>query len=205
MKKILSLAIVLTLILFSNSCFAVEEFQAFSAFDCDTNTYGTQANRLAVSTFQDLGYTNSLGTGQYLTTAYKSPVLSYIQTLSNNFAFYVLAHGNTALFTMEQNNFSQYIYPEDIEGYWYLIFINSCSTFSNDEMARAFKTVGYDQRAAMGWYDTVTFTGSYEWWSHFHNVAGLTNLRSACLAAADQCDNYTPIRLFGDKTWSGLS
>ena len=165
---------------------------------------GDITNLYAATTFQQLGYINMDGiNNNYTTTSNKADVLNYINYLGNNFGFYVNAHGNSNCFTMNINDSNQNIYPSDIKGYWYLVFLDCCSCLATDTFANAFQTVGYSNRSTLGWYEDVSISGAEEWWSHFSNVAGTTNIRSACLTAADQSTSYTPIRIYGDKTWTG--
>ena len=204
MKKVFFSMLMLSIIIFSNYTYAsTMEFRSFLASELTTDEACTVTTELASSVYRLLGYNNRLSGNGYTSTNKKSTVLSYISELGNNFAFFVTAHGNTGLFSMDNSDSSQIIYTSDISGYWHLVFINSCLTLSNDSMARAFKTVGYDNRVTMGWYDEVNTYASCEWWTHFSECVGTTNLRSACLIAADQCLRYTPIRIFGDTTWDG--
>lgn len=172
----------------------------------DFSGIGEATTVYAVSTFQMLGYNNMSGIhNNYTVTSSKSDVLEYINYLGNNFGFYVNAHGNADLFTMQNCNPNQYIYPSDISGYWHFVFLDCCSCLATDKFARAFQTVGYSNRSTLGWYENVTVGGAEEWWWNFSNVAGSTNIRSACLTAADRSTNYTPIRIYGDKTWTGIA
>lgn len=207
MKKYLkrcSIVFILILMLFLNAnCFAAtDQFRAFNTWDFD-NTIAVETLSYAVWTFQDLGYINANGTNTFTTTNSRDTVISYIRESGNNYGFYMKAHGNANLFTAKQNTPSEYIYPGDISGNWHLVFIDSCSTGASDNFARAFNTVGYSNRAYLSWYTTVTVGASREWWGYFYQYAGDTDLRSACLAAADQCGNHTPIRMYGDKSWNG--
>lgn len=198
-------AILLLLILTINSVSfaATDQFRAFRSYDFEDSSSVQQAVSYAVWTFQDLGYSNVDGTNTYTKTNDKSVVLNYIKGSGNNYGFFVYAHGNSNLFTMKTGDSGRYIYPEDISGNWHLVFINGCSCMATDSFADAFNTVGYSNRATLGWYETVTIGAAEEWWSHFYPIAGSTNLRSACLSAADQCAGSTPIRIYGDKTWDG--
>jgi len=211
MKKTIKIVLLIAIILitFSQNCFAAtDQFRAFMTMDYEnsslqiSNANTSAAN--AVLTFQKLGYINAQGENRFYKTPYKSVVINeWISLTGNNYGFYVHAHGNPNLFTMTTGDSSQYIYPSDITGWWHLVFLDSCSCLSTDAFASAFKTVGYSNRATLGWYNDVEFVASAEWWGYFYPEAGTTNLRSACLAAADQCENSTPIRIYGDKTWYG--
>ncbi len=205
-------AIICLLIMFINtSCFATDEFRAFKTYDYEAadivDTVNTAVS-FAVWTFQDLGYINANGTNTYSVTNDKAYLLdNWIRTSGNNYGFYIYAHGgyanNTVWFNLKKGTEATRVYPSDISGNWHLVFLDSCSALAINDFAVKFKTDGYSNRATLGWYDTVTHSASAEWWGHFNAVAGSTNIRSACLAAADQCQGSTPIRIYGDKTWSG--
>lgn len=192
------ISLILITVLQISSFAVIDQAKLFIATDCN-NTLARQTTNYAIKTFEKLGY-NVLGLS---ITGRKSDVLNYISGTGNNYGFYEYGHGGTGVFTMKNGDKNQYIYPSDITGYWHFVFLNSCSCLSNDAFGQAFRTVGYSNRAILGWYQTVTFGASDEWWSYFKNVAGTTNIRSACLAAADKCSNSTPIRIYGDKTWNG--
>lgn len=205
--------IVCLLILFINtSCFAAtDQFRAFKTWDYEVSIVGqgdsdavNSAVSYAVWTFQNLGYTNANGTNTYTTTNDKSYLFNnWLNISSNNYGFYIYAHGNSSLFTLERGNSDRYVYPSEISGNWHLVFLDSCSCLATNAFATRFKTDGYSKRATLGWYTTIKHVASAEWWSHFYSVAGTTNIRSACLSAADQSQGSTPIRIYGDKTWNG--
>lgn len=202
---IISMLLILTLQI---SSFAViDQAKLFLSTDFQNNSLAVQAMNHSVDTFQTLGYDiqGGLPLLHYYVTNSKSTILNWLSGDGNNYGFLVSSHGNTGFFTMQSGNTSARIYPSDITGYWHFVFLDSCSSMANDSLAAAFKTTGYSNRASLGWYTTVGTDGSEEWWSYFKNVAGTTNLRSACLAAADNCSNSTPIRIYGDKTWNGYA
>lgn len=199
---------VVILFLLQVSCFAViDQAKLFISTECNSHSSSSDTMKYALNTFSKLGYdiqrTSSLS--GYQVTNSKAKVLDYIKGTGNNYALFVFAHGNTGIFTMNSSDVNQEIIPSNITGYWHFVFLNSCSCLSDDQFAQAFKTVGYNYRAILGWYKAVEFNASREWWSYFKNVAGTTNIRSACLAAADQCSYSTPIRIYGDKTWDGMA
>ena len=127
----------------------------------------------------------------------------WIRISGNNYGFYIYAHGNSSGFTLENGNSSKFVSSSDISGNWHLVFLDSCSCLATDTFGRAFKTLGYSNRATLGWYMDIAHVASEEWWTHFYPVAGTTNIRSACLTAADQSQNKTPIRMYGDTSWYG--
>lgn len=189
------------------SCFAgVDEVKLFLSDDLDRNVYAQQATVYAGRTFEKLGYKvrkNVLTS--YFVTSSKAPVLEYIQESGDNYAFFVDCHGNSNCFAMTNGDSSTYIYPSNITGGWHFVWINACECMATSNFAEAFHTVGYSKRISMGWYLTVTTGATLEWGAHFYNVAGSMGLRDACLNAAGQCENSTPIRLYGDKEWNGYA
>lgn len=200
---LISILIILTLQI---SSFAViDQARLFLAKEWTSSNSAVQTTLYAVRTFKTLGYDVLGSIPWYTVTDSRSTVLNYISGTGHNYAFYVFAHGDDGRFNMcrDGDNAPQRIYSSDITGYWHFVFLNCCSSMSSDSLARAFKTTGYDYRASLGWFNTVTDVASAEWWGYFKNVAGTTNIRSACLAAADQCSHSTPIRIYGDKTWDG--
>lgn len=213
MKKRTSITIIICILLISSlqiSSFAViDQAKLFIAEEWANDSQAVQATNYAVRTFQTLGYDiqGGLPVLKYTVANTRSAILNWLSGDGNNYAFYVFAHGADGQFNMCRDgaNAPQRIYASDITGYWHFVFLNCCSSMETDSLARAFKTTGYSNRASLGWYATVTNTASAEWWSYFKNVAGTTNLRSACLAAADNCSNSTPIRIYGDKTWNGYA
>ena len=198
------------LILSSSSCFAsTDQFKAFKTNDyeipevstTDHNAVNTAVN-YGVATFKKLGYINANGSG-YVQTSSKTTVLNWINLKGKNYGFYIYAHGNSSCFTTVRNNTSYYIYPSDISGNWHLVFLDSCSCLQTNAFATKFHTDGYSKRATLGWYKTIKHVNSADWWGKFYQEVGSTNIRSACLSAADQCSGSTPIRIYGDKTWNG--
>jgi len=185
------------------SSFAVtDQAKLFLSHELSSLSSAVRATNYAVQTFQKLGYDIQGGTTsvlKYYITNSKSTVLNYIKGTGNNYAFYEFAHGDDGLFNMSRDgsNAPQTIFASDITGYWHFVFM------ATDKLAQAFKTGGYNYRASLGWYATVTDAASEEWWSYFKNQAGTTNIRSACLNAADKCSRSTPIRIYGDKSWDG--
>lgn len=209
-----SILAVLMVLLVGSSCFAAtDQFRAFKTWDYEldkVNQTSHDAVNNAVSygvwTFQKLGYINANGNNTYTTTNDRGYLLNnWIKVSGNNYGFYIYAHGNSSAFTLEKDNFDRYIHPEDISGNWHLVFLDSCSCLATDAFATRFNTVGYSNRATLGWYNNINHTDSADWWSHFYPIAGSTNIRSACLSAADQCTGSTPIRIYGDKAWNGYA
>lgn len=207
-KKCLIITIIFSIliILLQISSFAViDQAKLFLSKDFKDDTSAKQAIAYSVKTLRNLGYDikGGLPLLGYSLTDKKSDILNWLSGDGNNYAIVVSCHGNSSCFGMKNGDSSQCIYPSNITGYWHFVFLDSCSSMANDSFAKAFKTVGYNYRASFGWYTTVTTPATEEWWGYFKNEAGKTNIRSACLAAADKCSNSTPIRIYGDKTWDG--
>lgn len=209
-RKIVSIFLIflIYICLFNISCFAaVDEVKLFISSDFGIDTYAVQATTHAANTFDKLGYKirkTSL-IFNYSVTGSRNTVLNYIHESGNNYAFYVFAHANPNSFAMTNGDSSSYIYPSDITGGWHLVFLNGCSSMASTSFAEAFHTIGYDNRASLGWYLTVTNVASAEWWGYFYEAAGTMGLRDACLEAASHCSHSTPIRIFGDTSWYGFA
>lgn len=204
-KKICFALIILLIIIFilQIQCFAsTDQAKLFLSSQLSTSPYATQTMAYAVSTYNTLGY-NILGSSPYYTvTGSKSDILNYINWAGNNYAYFSFSHGTSNAFWVANND---YIWASDISGNWHFVFLNHCYSLYDNTFAQAFHTIGYTNRASLGWFDSVTDGASEEWWSYFKNVAGTTNLRAACLSAAGNCDHYTPIRIYGDKDWYGFA
>lgn len=200
-SKVLIIALILIVVLQISSFAATDQVKLFLSSELTSSSYATDTMNYAVSTFRTLGY-NIIGSN-YTVASLKAPVLDYINESGNNYAFFNFSHGASNAFWFMSDR-AQYIFPSEVSGNWHLVFLNHCySLATNTQFAQAFNTIGYTNRASLGWFDEVTDGASAEWWSYFKNVAGTTNLRSACLAAADNCARYTPIRIYGDTTWTG--
>ena len=63
-----------------------------------------------------LGYKNVFSSNIPIVeaTSDKNVVLNWIREKSNNYGFYIYAHGDPYVFTMIKNDESQYIYPREI-------------------------------------------------------------------------------------------
>lgn len=210
-KRLCGIIFLLSIICIENACFAVDQFRAFKTWDYEAEDIGessaaavNNAVGYGVLNFQKLGYINADGTNCITNTGSKEYLLNnWINLSSNNYGFYIYAHGSSSVFALENGNSNEYVSPSEISGNWHLVFLDSCSCQATNSFATAFNTVGYSNRATLGWYTTVSHQGSAEWWEHFYPIVGTTNLRSACLAAADQCELSTPIRMYGDTSWDG--
>lgn len=161
------------------------------------------ANYFAVATFNKLGYSSANVGNSIQTVNNKQDVLSWIRQSGNNYGFYIYAHGTSGRIEVVQGDDSTYLYPSEISGNWHLVFLDCCSCNATNAFATKFKTDGYSNRATLGWYKDVQHVDSADWWGCFNEVAGTTNIRAACLNAADRCTGSTPIRMYGDTSWSG--
>ncbi len=212
MRKKISLIVLIIIAytcLFSNFCFAgVDEVKLFISGDFGSNPYNITATNYAAATFRKLGYSVRSGPTShpnYTVTSSRSDVLTYIQESGDNYAFYVNSHGAAGIIAMQNGTSAQCIYPSDITGGWHLVWIDACNCLSNTDFANAFHTIGYSNRASLGWFNTVYNSAIAEWNGHFLSYAGTMGLRDACLAAAGDCSSSTPIRIFGDTSWYGYA
>lgn len=176
----ISLIVISIILLLQIPCFAaVDQAHLFLSKDFENDASAVQAMMHSVSTCRTLGYDIQGGISiiiPFSITDSKTPVLNYISGTGDNYAFLVSSHGNSSLFCMKNGDPSSYIYPSDISGAWHFVFLDSCSSLADDDFAQAFRTVGYSNRATLGWFDTVNTSASAEWWSYFKNAVGTTNL-----------------------------
>lgn len=214
LKKVSTILIFFILIIMQiNFVYAADQYKAFRSCvfaigDCSPEIVGyvDTSIKWGVATFNKLGYSNAGGNSTAVSNVNnKQDVLNWIRQSSNNYGFYIYAHGTKDWIEVVQGDSSTYLYPSEISGNWHLVFLNCCSCNATNAFATKFHTDGYSKRATLGWYMDVEHKASAEWWPKFYNLAGNTDLRTACLNAADQCSNKTPIRIYGDKTWNGKS
>ena len=203
MIKVLCIVVVVMLLLSTNVFAKSYHFKAFASEDAlnDAGLWGPDTVNFMVQAMQKLEYNNYYGTNSYHVTSSKQDVLNYIGMSGNNYGFVVSAHGNNGYFTMGDSN--ERITTNDISGNWHLVLINSCFTYFDNSMARAFKTVGYDNRASIGFYGNVTYGVSYNFWRIFNDYVGSTTLDSIVNMAADATS--APVVLWGDGFWNGYA
>lgn len=217
LKNIILISCFILIILTCNKTLAAtDEFKAFISQDI-YNDYSTgqytarEAIAIAERVFRNkLNYINSAGANSYTITNSADTVKNYISHLGNNYALVTFSHGDDGAFTMgEKNGVAQWIAYDNntISGYWHLIFINSCNSMKTDKLAQAFKTIGYSNRAALGWYSTVGGPALKYWWASYEQYAGKYSVSEAAVKAANDCIDTpysTPIRAYGDKNnWNG--
>ena len=208
--KLIVITILTVLIININGC-CIERYKAFMSNDYERLSSELKnavynAKDKGARTFMKLGYKNVFSSNIPIVeaTSDKNVVLNWIREKSNNYGFYIYAHGDPYVFTMIKNDESQYIYPREISGNWHLVFLDSCSCLATDRFARAFNVIGHNRRAIIGWYKKIDHRGSSQWWNYFYAYAGNMGLRDACLKAAGKVDNWsTPIKMYGDKSWNG--
>ena len=180
---------ILSIILFlQNFSFAViDQAKLFISSDFINDGDAAEALKYSIECYRKLGYDiqNSFNVLPYTVTDQRDTVLNYIRGTGKNYAILISSHGNYEIITMRRNDLNQYIYPFDITGAWHFVFLDSCYSMANDSFAQAFRTVGYSNRATLGWYKSVETPATAIWWKNFKNVVGTTDLRTACLAAAD--------------------
>lgn len=213
-KKIIITILIFSLIILQfNSVNAADQYKAFKSsiyavgdVTVEVANAVNSAVTWGVATFNKLGYINA---GYYANTYYtvnnKQDVLNWINYSGNNYGFYIYAHGTQNWIEVVQGDSSTYIYPNEISGNWHLVFLDSCSCNATNAFATKFHTDGYSNRATLGWYTIIQHVDSADWWWRFNDVAGTTNLRAACLDAAGKCSGSTPIRMYGDTSWSGYA
>lgn len=193
---------IIALLLFSTSVSAKSyHFKAFASQGAinDAGTLGTDTINFMVQAMQTLEYNNYYGTNSYHITSSRQDVLNYIGMTGNNYGLAVLAHGGQGYFTMGDGS----ITSSNISGTWHLVLINSCSTYYNNAMANAFKTVGYTHRASIGFSNEVTFTSARSFWSTFSGYAGSTNLNTIVNLGRDT--SGAPAVIYGDGSWNGYA
>lgn len=213
-KKIGTILVIFILLIMQlNSVYAADQYKVFRSCvfaigDCDPQIvdYVDTSIKWGIATFNKLGYSNAGGSSTaFYNVNNKQAVLNWIKYSGNNYGLYIYAHGTKDWIEIVQGDGDTYIYPNEISGNWHLVFLNCCSCNATNKFATKFHTDGYSKRATLGWYMDVEHAASAQWWPYFYNQAGMTNLRTACLNAADKCSYKTPIRIYGDKTWDGRS
>ncbi|MBQ9297797.1 MAG: hypothetical protein IJ223_01975 [Clostridia bacterium] len=203
MKKLTSfILLLLVMFLLPNfSMASTDQYKAFLSTDFSSDFHSINATGLASATFMKLGYTNA-SSSDYEVAYSKWNVLNYISGMGNNYGIVINAHGNSTNIGIA----NQLISPSDIVGVWHLVALDCCECLQTNSFATAFKTVGYSNRATLGWYTTIWNNASPEWWANFYGYAGTECLRDAALDAANNCVNSTPIRIYGDKlNWDGTA
>ena len=121
------------------------------------------------------------------------------------------AHGNQDLFAIKLNSESDYVYPEDIEGDWNLVFLDACSCLKTDKFAKAFNILVHPNKAILGWASNVQFIASSLWWDKFSEYAGEMKLDEACNLAIENMDKsekgliVPQIMMYGDGDWDGVA
>lgn len=198
--KIVSLLLIILLLLTTSVSAKSNHFKAFASQDIlnDAGALGTETINSMVNIMGTLEYNNYYGSG-YHTTSQRQDVLNYIGMTGNNYGLAVLAHGNHGYFTMGDGA----IDADDISGTWHLVLINSCYTYSNNNLANAFKTVGYTHRASVGFTGNLYFTAARDFWNTFNGLAGSTNL--SAIVSASNAASGAPGILYGDGSWNGYA
>lgn len=207
-KKILTIiAIVLMLISITSSIYAATD---------QAGVFGTPGiGQLGGSSTASMVETIMRTRLGYSVTAYsdsvtsKSTVTSYINQSANNYAFSLTAKRNSS----NGNPIigSSTLAKNEISGNWHLVILNFPYSAADQSWANAFKTVGYTNRAFMGWYssydevDVNSWTYNFMIQLNFYGAGSYPTLRDAALEAADYVSGSTPIRMYGDKTWNGLA
>lgn len=202
---------IISLLIININGYCIERYKAFMTNDyenlsSDLKNAVYNAKDKGARTFMKLGYKNVFSNTIPIVenTSDKNVVLNWIRKKSNNYGFYIYAHGDEWEFAIRNGVPSTYIHPREISGNWHLVFLDSCSCLATDRFARAFNVIGHNRRAIIGWYKDIDHRGSSQWWNYFYAYAGNMGLRDACLKAAGKVDNWsTPIKMYGDKSWNG--
>ena len=202
---------IISLLIININGYCIERYKAFMTNDyenlsSDLKNAVYNAKDKGARTFMKLGYKNVFSNTIPIVenTSDKNVVLNWIIEKSNNYGFYIYAHGDEWEFAIRNGVPSTYIHPREISGNWHLVFLDSCSCLATDRFARAFNVIGHNRRAIIGWYKDIDHRGSSQWWNYFYAYAGNMGLRDACLKAAGKVDNWsTPIKMYGDKSWNG--
>lgn len=91
----------------------------------------------------------------------------------------------------------------DMKGNWHLVVMHACRSGETSLFADALHITGYSNRAFIGWYSTITNGALNEWGPKFNSLVGTMSLTNAHKTAAEQCENKTPARFYGDRNWYG--
>lgn len=160
----------------------------------------------------DFAYGGFLKLGYNASTsrAYYNNIMSWINSSSNNYGFYITTHGpangsSDDYFISEEGT---RIYPSNINGNWHLVYIDACNSKKNNSFANAFKVSGYSNRAYLGWATEVGITSANQYNDYFWNTyVGTRSIQAAAVAAAGEVpgSGTTPIRFSGDANWWGYS
>lgn len=173
-----------------------ENAKAFSLYDLPL---AITIGNAAYAGLKNLGYNSDLyvGFGPDMYTSMKTFLNS-----SNSYGFYVSCHGTSNYLTDIK---SWWLYSSEITGNWHFVFLDACSTAANTTWANAFKINGYSRRAFLGWSTIVSTDNTYLFATFFWPQVGLGSIRDAAVWAASKVPGAgtTPIRFYGDYTYSG--
>lgn len=214
MVKVKLGVIIMTLILVimvGNKVYATDSFRSYIDYESyDGYTINQQAILYATRTLQRLGYINSGGTDQYTATRYSSDVRNYINQSGNNYGLVVFAHGlendyNSIFFNTDNTGgvTRNSLEASQVTGNWHLVLLNTCYVCGNDTFPNAFKTVGYSNRATIGFNNDVSFIDARNYWRGFNNLAGNDSLGNI----NDYLNNLigTQALVYGDWQWNGYA
>lgn len=177
-------------------------FKAFATLEVHYDTtYPSQIARRMVNIMEALEYVNYTGSGLYSVTNSKSDIMSYINMSGKNYGFALVSHADSD--GILRVNDDESIEPSEISGNWHLVLTTGCSSFQNDDYARAFKTVGYAHRASIGFTDTAYFVPTDNFWAAVESVVCSTSLGNVVNYAIQQ--SGAPAVLYGDSSWNGYA
>lgn len=200
---IITLLALLSISISTNVFAATDQAGVFSTQDF-VGYYGVPTVQVAKTGIEKLGYSV---THYNESVSSKSTVMDYINTSGKNYCLYLKCHASPTVLAIVNESASTYISQSEISGNWHFVFLDGCSTAADDGWANAFNTVGYSNRAFLGWYQTVWTDKVYDFSLVFWDEVGTKSLRDAALSAASSVpeSGSTPIRMYGDKTWWGAA
>lgn len=166
------------------------------------NQYRLDNINLASSAFTRLGYNNSLS-GQYSSSSINLSMKQYVAGSSNEYALYFCGHGSETSLGFKSKTI---LTTSDVSGNWHFVFLDGCSTAVSNSWASAFNIDGYSNRAFLGWSNTVTLSNTHKFNQAFWPMLdGNITVRQAAVDAAAEVEGAgtTPIRFYGDRTYTG--
>lgn len=156
---------------------------------------------VASITMRKLGYNS-----KYSVKADKTLITDIKDFLKNDskaYAFYFAGHANQSVLGFSRNG---WVTPSDVTGNWHFVFLDGCKTAEGTAWANAFKINGYSNRGFLGWSKGIGYLESFEFSSHFwKRLNGTNTIRQVAIDAAGEVDGSTPIRYYGDRSYTGTA
>lgn len=201
MKKIIKLSIILTMAIItiiSINSYARNRARVFIAGNFPVQDLSDKI--YAINGFNKLGYNVSQ---EHLFS--KNSFLNWIRESSNNYAFYVSAHGEDGKI---EDTIGNTIHHYELSGNWHLVYIDACESKASNKFPNALRINGYKSRAYLGWKTSVMSYYSNQFNKYFWNTyVTRYPIQKAAIYAANKVegDGTTPIRFSGDTSWYGYS